>query len=152
MESLCKKMICSILILLFAVLITGCGDGSALTTAEGTVTLDGKPVADAGVLFTPVKGGQPATGTTDATGHFKVRMANQDGVMAGEYLVTITKNETQGVDLLNPKATPVRQRVIWHIPEKYSNATTSGLTATVPCDNGEFKFDLTSKFIRGYQN
>lgn len=143
MECPSKKSTCSLLLLLSLIVIAaGCDRGLQLRPAEGAVTLDGKPVAEAGVLFTPVEGGPPASGSTDSSGRFKLRTANRDGAKLGEHRVTITKKETLGLGPFGPTS-PEGIKVIWHVPEKYSNTKTSGLTATVP--NQELQFELTSR-------
>jgi len=124
--------------------IAGCDRGLALAPAEGTVTLDGRPVAEAGVFFTPIEGGPSATGSTDAAGHFKLRSANREGAMVGEHRVTITKKETRGLGPFGPTS-PEGITIIWHVPQKYSNTKTTDLTATVPSGGDEFTFELTSK-------
>jgi hypothetical protein len=58
-----------------AVLLTGCGDsGPELCEVEGTVTLDGKPVAGAELTFVPQN--VPTTmisyGLTDDAGHYEL--------------------------------------------------------------------------------
>jgi hypothetical protein len=144
MQCPCKKQTCSSLLLsLMVVIIAGCDRGLVLAPAEGPVTLDGKPVAQAGVLFAPIEGGPPATGATDAAGHFKLRTANRDGAKVGEHRVTITKKETRGLGPFGPTG-PEGIKVIWRVPEKFSKTKTSGLTATVP-GGEEFSFELTSR-------
>lgn len=137
-----KKTTCSLLLIALLVVFVGCDRGLRLGPAEGTVTLDGKPVADAGMIFTPVDGGPPGTGSTDAQGRFKLRTVNSDGAKVGEHRVTITKQETRGLGPFGPTS-PEGIKVIWHVPQKYSNPETSGLTATVP--DAEFRFELTTK-------
>ena len=144
MDIPCKNPACSILLILLIAIISGCDRGLAVAPATGTVTLDGRPVAEAGVLFTPVEGGPAATGGTDASGRFNLRTANRDGAMVGKHLVTITKKETKGLGPFGPTS-PEGIKVIWHVPERYSNTKTSGLTASVPGGGEDFKFELTSK-------
>ena len=62
----------------------------------------------------------------------------------GEHSITITKKETLGLGPFGPTS-PEGIKVIWHVPEKYSNTKTSGLTATVPGGGEEFQFELTSR-------
>ena len=64
--------------------LAGCGKSNVdLVPVDGTVTLDGQPVADAGVMFVPKKAehGLPAAGSTDANGHFALSTANRPGGM-----------------------------------------------------------------------
>ena len=55
-----------ILLLISAYTLVGCSgsDGPQVAAVEGTVTWEGKPLADAGVAFTPEKG-PVAIGRTD---------------------------------------------------------------------------------------
>ena len=88
------------------------------------------------------------TGTTDADGHFTLTtyVAN-DGVVPGMQVVTVrcvqvTDNTPEDVDL-SAGGVAEPQKVTWLIPEKYSNATKSGLTATVQAGGeNDFTFDL----------
>ena len=126
------------MMMLMAALELGCGPSRpALLPAEGLVTLDGKPLADAAVVFQPKAGGRPASARTDATGRFKVGTYKpQDGALPGEHTVTIVAVESTG----RPNAEDIR----WITPKKYSNAA-SGLSATVAAGSKEFTFDLSSQ-------
>lgn len=142
MECPSKKPSCSLLLIAFIIISVGCDRGLQLGPAEGTVTLDGQPMEGASVIFTHVEGGPAATGSTDAQGRFKLRSVNREGAKVGEHKVTITKKETLNLGPFGPTS-PEGIKIIWHVPEKYSKAETSGLTATVPDE--EIKFELTSK-------
>src|SRR5262245_2332062 len=88
----------------FAVVITaaGCGGGKSKTTpVKGTVTLDGKPVALASVVFIPRQEGRMvAQAVTNQDGNFELTTYHpNDGALAGEYLVTVTKDDAPPADL-----------------------------------------------------
>src|SRR5262245_38254316 len=71
-----------------AVLLAGCTTttGPKTEPVTGTVTLDGKPLAGAQVVFQPKSGGQAASGTTDAQGKFTLTTFNaKDGAAVGSY-------------------------------------------------------------------
>ena len=98
--------LCVLAVLLAAA--SGCGK-SKLKTAEveGTVTLDGKALANAVVTFTPVVKGEnfeaPASsGKTDDKGHFKlvVISTGESGAVVGKHQVVATRNyeEAEGED------------------------------------------------------
>lgn len=110
---------------------------------EGEVFLDGKPVAEAAVAFTPVGGGPVASGVTDPQGRFRLQTANQPGAPTGEYIVTVVKYTILG---LNPDGTSAAGgiRYQWHVPERYSQPSTSGLKAKVDGSQGPLRFDLSS--------
>jgi hypothetical protein len=76
-----------------AVLAGGCGRGGSVPVT-GTVTLDGKPLDGATVVFSPEKGtaGTGGTGLTDTNGKYAI--ANQDGkrgLPPGRYRVMVSK-------------------------------------------------------------
>ncbi len=136
--------------------IMGCDrSGLNLAPVEGVVTLDGKPVEAAGVVFMPVdpKQGPPASGTTDAAGKFTLTTANRPGASVGEHRVAISKADSFGEEIPpeqfeNPEA--MRQRGFkayktkHYIPEKYSTVDSSGLTATVADEDNSLDFKLTT--------
>jgi hypothetical protein len=128
-------MIGPVIILLVAT-AAGCGPARpALLPAEGVVTLDGKPLAEASVIFQPTAGGRPATGVTDAEGRFKVGTFSQrDGALPGTHVVTIARSEG---------TSPSDTR--WISPKVYSLADQSGLSATVATGSTTFTFALSSQ-------
>jgi hypothetical protein len=70
----------------------GSGCGKRLVTVKGTVTLDGKPVHRATVVFEPLTAeGFPAAAQTNEEGVFYLGThKSQDGAYPGEYRVTVT--------------------------------------------------------------
>ena len=78
------------LILILA--LSGCGDsGVELATVEGTVMMEGKPLAGAFVRYIPVNGGRTASGRTDENGHYTMQYSvHDDGVLVGPAKVAIT--------------------------------------------------------------
>lgn len=131
------------LALLLASLV-GCSGGPKPLPVSGVVTLDGQPVADAGVMFFPAESGPVASGTTDANGKFQLKTTNTLGVLPGEYRVAITKKEESGPSTFGV-VDPRRIKVKWIIPQKYGNPEASGLKASVGRDHSEFNFALSSK-------
>jgi len=87
---------------LAAVLATGCGSGDetdyyALVPVTGTVTLDGKPLDGAKVIFSP-KGNVPDTPGSDVTGkegNYKIMYRGRSGVAKGNYSVQVSKTVGQ---------------------------------------------------------
>jgi hypothetical protein len=125
-------------------LVLGCDrSGLNLAPVEGLVTVDGTPVADAGVLFAPTNPlqGPPASGTTDSEGKFSLITANRPGAAVGDHQVAIAKTQ----------ATPIPQRrgfplyKIEHaVPPQFGDIATSGLTANVKeGEDNYFKFELS---------
>lgn len=71
----------------------GCGaDGPQLVPAGGTVTYQSEPIEGATVLFMS-EGGPPATGQTDAEGHFTFNTRGAPGAFVGPGRVSITAIE-----------------------------------------------------------
>lgn len=110
-----------------AVLLTwslaGCSGGSGvkLVPVEGVVTLDGKPVGDAEVLFRPA-GGRPSGGRTDPEGHYSLSYTREEkGALIGEHQVTISTY----LEADDESPDPVRQKGrVESIPQKYNKRTT----------------------------
>jgi hypothetical protein len=125
----------------------GCGQsGPRLVPVTGVVTLDGTPVAGAGVMFKPAGTGNlpPASATTDADGKFSLATLNKPGAALGDYQVSVVKQETSGVGEFGAVA-PGGPKVKWIVPQKYGMPEKSGLTATVSEKEHHFEFKLSSK-------
>ncbi|MCO6044673.1 carboxypeptidase-like regulatory domain-containing protein [Aeoliella sp. ICT_H6.2] len=126
------------------VVVTGCGKQQReLTFVEGRVTYQGSPVAGGTVRFTPEEvaigaAQRPATSVTDAEGRYRVKAyRDQAGIPPGDYLVSVMWYEGSMAD-------PASVRHL--IPEKYSDASTSGLSASVPKEiRGALKLDFDLK-------
>ena len=126
-------------------LAAGCDDsGLNLAPAVGVVTLDGAPVAEAGVMFVPNDSrlGPPATGVTDADGWFSLLTANRIGALVGDHRVVISKDEV--ITIPQRYGFPI-YRTRYLLPPKYGSVDTSGLTATVIDDDNEYEFKLSAK-------
>jgi hypothetical protein len=89
-------------------LLFGCGRATRprLGIVEGVVTLDGKPLADATVRFTPHGPGRTAQGVTDASGHYALLyLRDIPGADVDRHVVRITtaREEAGGVESLPPR-------------------------------------------------
>lgn len=127
-------------------MILGCGSSGEDVEANrpkriavsGTVTLGGMPVEGATVSLHPAGDGKGALGITDSAGKFTLGTFDKnDGAVAGDYKVTITKLESASSGTQpapgepgynpNPKSQPPKNL----LPVKYADPTKSGLTATI---------------------
>ena len=86
----------------------GCGrsDRPDLGTVQGTVTLDGKPLAGALVVFTPSGPGRSASDLTDAAGRYELTyLRDIAGATLGPHVVVITTatEERGGREILPPR-------------------------------------------------
>jgi hypothetical protein len=69
----------------------GCSDGGPeLGSVEGTVTMDGKPLPNALVTFSPVGEGSASTGVTDGDGHYELLYTDRRGALLGKHKVAVT--------------------------------------------------------------
>lgn len=138
---------------LLACLFLGCADSESskhppVVKAGGVVLYQGQPVAGADVTFNNREANQTGTAQTDANGRFELSTFGQnDGVVPGHQFVAIRRVDV--IDKTPPNvdvsaggvAIPPEYR--WIVPQKYSNATTSGLTEEVKAGApNDFKFDL----------
>ena len=104
-------------VVLPCVALIGCGGGSSnapeLGYVEGTVTLEGTPLAGATLTFQPEEG-RPSTGTTDEKGDFELLYTSSEyGAKIGKHRVTITTYNEGGEDDPDDKPQPEK------VPAKY---------------------------------
>lgn len=148
LPALCRG---NLAVFVVAVVITGCGRGSNTAPVSGLVTLDGKPIAGAAVLFMPVEGGVPGRAATKDDGTFSLTtFKDDDGALVGRHRVAVSKVETTGAapgpDGASGKLDGRQIRTTWLTPERYGTPTTSGLEATVERGSkNAFDFRLTSE-------
>lgn len=127
----------------------GCGkNGPATVPVTGVVTLDGSPVAEAGVMFAGPEGGSPMSAVTDAQGQFHLN------ALVGVNLVAVSKTKQVGgaaakpagdEPMLMPASAVPTVEPQWIVPKKYADARNSGLKVDVKRGMGPVKLDLLSK-------
>lgn len=135
--------LCPILVI-GSLLVAGCGgSGERLAPVEGTVTLDGEPLANARVEFelsaeNPSYGkvsGSAAYGRTDAKGRYKLKYTHEkNGAPVGKHVVRITTRDTTIDAEGNEVQVPER------LPRKYN--LDSELTAEVKPESNNIPFAL----------
>ena len=138
-DRLVRARLASAAWLLIALAAAGCGPGRpTLHGVTGEVSLDGKPVAGAGVLFCP-EGGRPASAVTDEQGRFQLRTwRDADGTLAGTHVVCVTKTVPTAAESDNPYAETKNI-----LPSRYASPVTSPLRADVsPTGDNVFRFEL----------
>ncbi|MGL4594656.1 MAG: hypothetical protein ACRCUY_08015 [Thermoguttaceae bacterium] len=153
-----NQFICASFFVLFAFLfLPGCSSSSPfpVQSVEGVVTLDGEPVADAVVGFSPASGseGKPAFARTDANGSFRLTTvqggAFGEGAPEGNYEVSVTKEVPEReitqkeMEEMDRTGRSPNIAILSVVPKKYNDTKKSGLTATIV--KGKNKIDLPLK-------
>ena len=119
--------------------VTGCGGGSTpdVGLVIGTVTMDGKPLENAAVIFSPPNG-RPSMGLTDSNGKYELNyIRDTKGAVPGTHQVRITTQpESRPDDYTGPEFKET-------IPAKYNTDTT--LDAEVKAGENTFNFELESR-------
>ena len=132
--------------------VPACGGGAIKTEGvTGVVTLDGEPLPNATVYFTPAEGSSGASqsvGTTNEAGEYKLQTllgAADAGTTPGEYKVTVdcVKSVPTGKMIQENGVEIEEMDVEYVLPQKFGNPETSGLTATVNPGDNTINFDLT---------
>jgi predicted small lipoprotein YifL len=127
--------------------LAGCGGGVAnkgpsLVPVEGTITMDGKPLAEASLMF----GTGSAMGETDASGHYELKaQGGKKGCPAGEFKVVVEKwLNADGSVYRSAEMSPMDAGAKQQIPPKYSNAEKTELKASVKEGGAKINFELKS--------
>lgn len=143
-KSLTLALICS------AILLAGCGgpQNPATYPVTGKVTLKGKPVAGASVVFVPQNATEPgATATSQDDGTYSLTTyVNGDGARPGSYNVRVAKYEMiaeppgttdelatldEEEESYDPTAEARIAEAKNELPSKYQDELKSGLAHTV---------------------
>ncbi len=138
-------------LLAVAIVISGCQKPSNLPPqypVSGTISLDGKPLPGAGIMFLP-RGdtrGNGAMAMSDPTGKYTLKTDHGGpGAPEGEYAVTISKvvNRDGTPYVPNPDVAEAGERET--LPGIYSDSMKTTLNANVPKGGNTINFDLKSK-------
>ncbi|MGL4461715.1 MAG: carboxypeptidase-like regulatory domain-containing protein [Planctomycetia bacterium] len=125
-------------------LTAGCSGGPAMpktAPVKGVVKKDGKPIANAAIVYYPESGGRAASGNTDAAGAFTLSTFKpNDGALLGPHVVAVVANGAVAgseSDNINVKVAPPPKdpstalQPNSEIPLKYAEMRTSDLKQTV---------------------
>ena len=151
------------LVVLPLLLTLGCSGGEKPIKVEGEVKLDGKPLENAMILFTPEDKGTPASGTSGSDGSFRLTTySSGDGIKPGTYKVTVTLTDlvtgdgTQAPNMNDPKAMAEAMKKFAEknknkpaakkpsLPASYSDVSKTTLKQVIPPPEGKIVLDLRS--------
>ena len=122
------------------VMLVGCNRGSQESQVSGSVTLDGSRIGPGMVVFAPVEGGKPATGSIESNGSFTLNTSREPGLAAGKYKVAVSIRELPENVKRSDQIPPGKLL----IPENYEQSTTSGLEYEVEPGQNSIDIDLTT--------
>ena len=137
--------------------IVGCGDGRLKTEpVRGVITLDGKPLADATVNFTPENEGEgiASFGQTNEQGMYLLQTlsgAADAGTLPGEYIVTVIKYKTvpTGRQFRDQNTgemiDDVESVLLFPGMARYASVSETPFRATVVKGRNTFDFQLTEE-------
>lgn len=116
-------------------ILSSCGggqNGPTLGSVTGVVQMDGKPLANARVVFTPIDEGRGSTGVTNDSGKYSLEFTHdQRGALVGEHTVQIFSDQYSGEGPSDPVISP----------EFNADST---LKANVKSGRNSFDFAVTS--------
>jgi hypothetical protein len=124
------------------VALVGCGGGEVPRAAvSGNVTLDGKPLEEGVILFTPLAEGPSAGGEIHQG---KDQLPEERGPSPGKYRVEIRAYRGTGKMVTDEVSGTTSEVKVSIVPPRYNNKST--LEADVkPEGPNEFDFTLTSR-------
>jgi len=126
-----------------AVALTGCGsdDGLPLATVTGQVTIDGKPVAGAGVqMIAEGPNGSVAYGMTDSEGHYEMAFgASRRGAIVGRNKVILNSDSRVSVGGESYDGAEVFPPKYNSKSEQYVEVQKGSNTFDFKCEWGDFK-------------
>jgi hypothetical protein len=137
-------------LILLLLAVAGCQRGPRIVPVSGTITLDGQPVKDAAVMFMLNPGNRIATGITDAAGRYSLSThPTGNGAFEGNHTVTVSLYRDESSPGTNTPEGAVSGsslvKIVWLVPEKYSQPAASGLTATVSRGQSSYDFQLSAR-------
>lgn len=136
----------------------GCGGPDlGLVEVNGTLTLDGQPLPQYSIFFTPINGttGHGGGGFSDDTGAFNVKavvpgaLEDHDGLVPGEYRVTVSEprvtiNAVAPADESMPALSPERGSPLKSVVPAIFRNDNSPITIKVTDSGGTFPVALRS--------
>jgi hypothetical protein len=93
------------------------------------------------VIFEPVSGAKPASGSIESDGSYTLKTSRDVGLAAGQYRATVSVREVPKYVQRGDRPPPGRLR----IPEKYEQSGKSGLEFDVQPGRNTINIELTSR-------
>jgi hypothetical protein len=93
------------------------------------------------VVFAPIEGGKPATGSIESDGSYMLKTSREEGLTAGKYKAAVSVREMPQNVKRGDRPPPGKLL----IPEKYEQSTTSGLEYEVKPGDNTINIELTSQ-------
>ena len=134
----CRTSFFGFCLSLSLVYLVGCGGKPA--TVSGIVTIDGKPLQQGTVAFSPASGGMRATGAIRTDGSYKIRTNRESGLDIGDYEVSVVSRE---IVISEPGLPPMPGKYI--APKRYGRPKTSGLRFNVEKGKNTIDIELESE-------
>jgi hypothetical protein len=137
------------LLTLLVVLASGCARGPALAPVEGTVRMNGQPLANVQVEFWPESNGARSTGLTDKDGRYQLTYNGKEaGAVVGPHRVLLYDLQVFGDNPLprggkrnkDADVTPVRAS---RFPASYNDAVKTPLKKEVGASPNVIDLEVT---------
>jgi hypothetical protein len=124
----------------------GCG-GSGTVAVRGAVTLDGAPLQNGEIEFSPSSGTSgPTAGAVIENGQYEVPAVEQGLRAGGVYDVRITSLQGRGNFAKDPNAPGGKREALENvIPPRYNETTELQITVSAESGESVHDFELTSK-------
>jgi hypothetical protein len=141
----------------------GCGGGPKLVPVSGNVTLNGKPLRDAEIMFVPTdanKQGIAGRDTTGPEGNYRVMCNGRAGLVAGPYKVVISRSTVDTTKVAPVfKDDPYMAKLVMEGPEaELSNRPTPAVqkpseikgefNSEVPAEGAVLDFDVKAEVAK----
>ncbi|MGC4006004.1 MAG: hypothetical protein QM811_23940 [Pirellulales bacterium] len=123
-------------------MLIGCQKGPVRQAVVGAVSLDGKPVQQGNINFTPVAGG-PSAGGDIVEGRYALEGKRGPGL--GKYKVEITAYKKVPTENVDPATNRREDRLVQIVPARYNTATTLERDITADGDVQTLDFELKTK-------
>ena len=143
MEQHIARGFCVVVCLQLLMTVIGCGkgDGPQVVPVKGTVTRNGKPVADLFVNFKPASG-RPSWAVTDANGRYELTFdAAQKGASVGLHTVWVTQ-PISGAEGMGPENQPKTSPELPAILKVYGREGITPLKIEVKTGSSEIDLKL----------
>lgn len=118
-------------------LTVGCSGGQPMGTVKGTVTANGKPYSNAGIMFISLETGNGSGGDINPDGTFSL----PDAIPVGTYSVYLAPLAVEG----DVDAPPVPVHVDKSIPSKYWSESTTDIKIDVKEGANDVPVELSGR-------